>query len=78
MKTEYISAADTAKLIKPARAKQPGRRPTNEKFVRFEPDTFALLVELFERSQPESMNAIVNKAVREYCARELGAKEGTG
>ncbi len=64
-------------MPKTARPKQPGRRATNEKFVRFEPDTFALLVELFERSQPESMNSIVNKAVREYCARELGAKDGT-
>ena len=77
MKTEYISAADTAKLIKPARAKQPGRRPTNEKFVRFEPETAALLYALAERNAPESMNSIVNKAVREYCARELGAKDGT-
>lgn len=59
----------------PARPKQPGRRPTNEKFIRFEPDVFALLVALFERSQPESMNSIVNKAVREFCARELGARE---
>lgn len=64
-------------MPKPARSKQPGRRPTNEKFVRFEPNTFALLVALFERSQPESMNSIVNKAVREFCARELGAQEET-
>jgi len=64
-------------MPKPARPKQPGRRPTNEKFVRFEPEIAALLYALAERNAPESMNSIVNKAVREYCARELGAREIT-
>ena len=54
----------------PARPKQPGRRPTNEYLVRFEPEVFAALVELQADFQPVSLNALINAAVKQFCRRD--------
>lgn len=58
-----------------ARSDQPGRRATNKLYIRFEPDVRTALAELQAQRHPASANSLVNQAVREFCARELGARE---